>query len=597
MKLASQQVPPAVAQSDSMSLESAEALNRISASGAYLHATLSSDYTPVLIVADPVTYDTADELRGDLTLDGSGRVSGLKAGRTYQIDWGAHAFDGRVGTILHDVTGAVQLGKIAYNTDLGPDASSGAYVFTPSVDTQIEVRIDNFDNSGRDILAGSSFFRVIEIGATVVSAVSGLEYMDRITVGSPVSSVTFGAAGDGIESRALDGDVDGVYELQVYWPKPVLTLHNLEIFPNGVDPVSTATWDRLLYGSVVTSSGFGWAIAVLGTVGSGTGAEVSGLARIQARTGQKRTLEFIGTSSTIGGSDLAGALQTSSTWHEDSTNITSLEIINPSADLPAGTELVLYRRVETPFRADSADTYERRVESAVTIGTATTEQTAGHTVYAGDVVGLSVRIEEPVTAGTVVVNLKVDGVTTLSVTLDTTNTISQRVVVPIGTHPFGIDENVSAEVIATSYDNVGSITSGLTVVGTFVNQGLATTGADFKAQQNVYTKAQVVAPSPLVYGANMAVDASLSNVFTVTLTGATAEIDNPTNLAAGQTMVFQITQDGTGGRALTFGTTFQFGAEGAPDLTAEIASAVSLISCISDGTRLFSTALLGFTIL
>ena len=72
-----------------------------------------------------------------------------------------------------------------------------------------------------------------------------------------------------------------------------------------------------------------------------------------------------------------------------------------------------------------------------------------------------------------------------------------------------------------------------------------------------WTKAQGSTPVALSDGANIATDASLSNVFTVTL-GGNRTLDNPTNLVAGRTYVWVITQDGTGGRTLAYGSNFDF---------------------------------------
>ena len=105
--------------------------------------------------------------------------------------------------------------------------------------------------------------------------------------------------------------------------------------------------------------------------------------------------------------------------------------------------------------------------------------------------------------------------------------------------------------------------------------------------RQLWTAAQDVAPSLLTYGANIAVNAALSNVFTVTLTGATAQLDNPTNLVNGQTIIFRVTQDGTGGRALTFGTAYDFGTAGVPDLTTSTAGKMDIITGISNGTKVF----------
>ena len=112
---------------------------------------------------------------------------------------------------------------------------------------------------------------------------------------------------------------------------------------------------------------------------------------------------------------------------------------------------------------------------------------------------------------------------------------------------------------------------------------------------NVWAAAQSVTPNTLTHGANIATDAALSNVFDVTLSGATAQLDNPTNLADGQTIRWRVAQDGTGGRALTFGTNFDWGSDAAPDLTTEAAGALTIITGTSDGTKVLVTAKLGYT--
>jgi hypothetical protein len=77
---------------------------------------------------------------------------------------------------------------------------------------------------------------------------------------------------------------------------------------------------------------------------------------------------------------------------------------------------------------------------------------------------------------------------------------------------------------------------------------------------------QRVAPVTLTDGASIAVDASLGNNFKVTL-GGNRTLANPTNLLDGMVLNFVIKQDGTGGRALTFDTKYDFGDAGAPDIT------------------------------
>lgn len=89
-----------------------------------------------------------------------------------------------------------------------------------------------------------------------------------------------------------------------------------------------------------------------------------------------------------------------------------------------------------------------------------------------------------------------------------------------------------------------------------------------------------VTPVTLSDGANIAVDASLSNNFKVTL-GGNRTLDNPTNLADGMVLNFVIKQDGTGGRALAYGSKYDFGDAGTPALTTA-ANKIDLISCYYD---------------
>lgn len=80
----------------------------------------------------------------------------------------------------------------------------------------------------------------------------------------------------------------------------------------------------------------------------------------------------------------------------------------------------------------------------------------------------------------------------------------------------------------------------------------------------------LVLPVPLVPNvfaltdaATITVDASKGNAFTVTL-GGNRTLANP---AAGQTVRFHVTQDGSGSRTLSYGSAYDFGSAGSPTLT------------------------------
>lgn len=91
----------------------------------------------------------------------------------------------------------------------------------------------------------------------------------------------------------------------------------------------------------------------------------------------------------------------------------------------------------------------------------------------------------------------------------------------------------------------------------------------------------IVTPEVLTYGANIAIDAGAGAAFQVTLTGATAQLDNPDNMVEGMQFVVEVIQDGTGGRALTFDTAWDFGASGTPTLSTLAAGKRARISCVA----------------
>lgn len=101
------------------------------------------------------------------------------------------------------------------------------------------------------------------------------------------------------------------------------------------------------------------------------------------------------------------------------------------------------------------------------------------------------------------------------------------------------------------------------------------------AAQN-FTAAQGVTPVALTDAVNIATNAALGNIFTVTL-GGNRTLDNPTNVVAGRTYAWVLTQDATGSRTLAYGTAFDFPGGTAPVLTTT-ASAIDLITGIAIST-------------
>ena len=97
----------------------------------------------------------------------------------------------------------------------------------------------------------------------------------------------------------------------------------------------------------------------------------------------------------------------------------------------------------------------------------------------------------------------------------------------------------------------------------------------------------------LADGANISTNCALGNVHSVTLAG-NRTLDNPTNLKAGATYLWIITQDGTGSRTLAYGTVFKFPGGTAPDLTIASGS-VDILSGVSDGVNVYCNLLGDFS--
>jgi hypothetical protein len=97
-----------------------------------------------------------------------------------------------------------------------------------------------------------------------------------------------------------------------------------------------------------------------------------------------------------------------------------------------------------------------------------------------------------------------------------------------------------------------------------------------------WTKAQGVDRSALTDAATVAVDASLSNVFTVTL-GGNRTLGQPTNPKDGQSITIFITQDGSGSRTLAYHADWLFPGGTDPTLTTT-AAAVDVLSAVYNGS-------------
>ncbi len=128
---------------------------------------------------------------------------------------------------------------------------------------------------------------------------------------------------------------------------------------------------------------------------------------------------------------------------------------------------------------------------------------------------------------------------------------------------------------AKTYRLVGGITNG---AWTEVIAGVQLNVA------NTFTKSQNVASVAIADSSTVDTDASLGNVFTVTLAG-NRTLANPTNLVAGGTYMWIITQGSGGSHTLAYGALFTWPAGLAPVLSTT-AAYVDLITAVYDGIKL-----------
>lgn len=85
-------------------------------------------------------------------------------------------------------------------------------------------------------------------------------------------------------------------------------------------------------------------------------------------------------------------------------------------------------------------------------------------------------------------------------------------------------------------------------------------------------------------------DWSASNSTTFTFGAGNLTIANPTNVKAGQNYQIKATQDGTGGRSITWGGNFKWSGGTPPTLTVA-ANAIDIISCWADTTTTLNCTL------
>lgn len=131
---------------------------------------------------------------------------------------------------------------------------------------------------------------------------------------------------------------------------------------------------------------------------------------------------------------------------------------------------------------------------------------------------------------------------------------------------------------AVMTDATQTLTSKTIQAGTFTNTSLFS--GTMSSTANAYQEIDALAD-----GATITPDFSTGNNFSVTL-GGNRTLANPTNLTAGQSGVIFITQDGTGGRTLAYGSYWDFPNASAPTLTTTANAVDVLVYSVRSSTSI-----------
>lgn len=134
---------------------------------------------------------------------------------------------------------------------------------------------------------------------------------------------------------------------------------------------------------------------------------------------------------------------------------------------------------------------------------------------------------------------------------------------------------------ATSFTGAGT---GLTGTGASFTAGAVTNGFYTNTNQTL-TAAKRCGQTALTSGTTVTPNFNDNNDFTLTI-AHNATLANPTNLTAGQGGVIVITQDGTGGRIMAFGTYWKFESGTAPTLTITASAVDVLAYYVESSTRI-----------
>lgn len=113
---------------------------------------------------------------------------------------------------------------------------------------------------------------------------------------------------------------------------------------------------------------------------------------------------------------------------------------------------------------EGTDIYERVAEFEVVHGSSTADEaTLGRILFDGSLIGVSAEITDPVTDGSVQINVKVNNDEKITIILDTNNPSHNKEKVSGDEHPVSPGDSVTVEVVTDNYDNDSNEDAGLIV--------------------------------------------------------------------------------------------------------------------------------------